>query len=61
MTPRCTLGQLTKEKLPLCWKLNFRDRKVAILLDFGNDQKKYEISVNRNNPKSQKTSIGHKI
>ena len=61
MTPRCTLGQLTKEKIPLRWKLNFWDPKVAILLDFGNVQKKYKISGNRKNPKFPKTSNGHKI
>ena len=53
MIRRCTLGQLSQENLPLRWKLNFWDPKVAILLDFGNDQKKYKISGNRKNPKSQ--------
>ena len=61
MTPRCTLGQLTKENLPLRWKLNFWEPKVAIFLDFGKVQKKYKISEDRKNPKSQKTSNGHKI
>ena len=61
MTPRCTLGQLTKENLPLRWKINFWDPKVAILLDFGNAQKKYKILGNRKNPKYQKSSSGHEI